>query len=91
MLFVLDASITITWAMRDEDHSLSYLAFFHVQRDSAIVPGIWLYSVRNVLLMNQRRGRITLLKLALREQLPLSTLYKDLKEAAMASGVALLA
>jgi predicted nucleic acid-binding protein len=59
MRFVLDASITITWAMRDEDHPLADLAFQHVQSDSAIVPGIWWYEVRNILLVKERQGRIS--------------------------------
>ena len=59
MRYVLDASITITWAMRDEDHPLADLAFQHVQLDSAIVPGIWWYEVRNILLVKERQGRIS--------------------------------
>jgi predicted nucleic acid-binding protein len=59
MRFVLDASITITWAVRDEDHPLADLAFQHVQSDSAIVPGIWWYEVRNILLVKERQGRIS--------------------------------
>jgi hypothetical protein len=42
MRFVLDASIAITWAMRDEDHPLADLAFLTLQSGSAIVPGIFL-------------------------------------------------
>jgi predicted nucleic acid-binding protein len=59
MRFVLDASITITWAMRDEDHPLAELAFQHVQSDSAIVPGIWWYEIRNILLVKERQRRIS--------------------------------
>jgi predicted nucleic acid-binding protein len=59
MRYVLDASITITWAMRDEDHPLADLAFQHVQLDSAIVPGIWWYEIRNILLVKERQRRIS--------------------------------
>jgi predicted nucleic acid-binding protein len=59
MRFVLDASITITWALRDEDHPLADLAFLEIQSGSAIVPGIWWYEIRNVLVLNERRNRIT--------------------------------
>jgi predicted nucleic acid-binding protein len=59
MRYVLDASITITWAMRDEDHPLADLAFHHVQSDSAIVPGIWWYEIRNILVVKERQGRIS--------------------------------
>jgi len=59
MRFVLDASITITWALRDEDHPVADLAFEFVQSDSAIVPGIWWYEIRNVLIVKERQGRIS--------------------------------
>lgn len=59
MRFVLDASVTITWAMRDEDHPVADLAFQAMQNDSAIVPGIWWYEIRNILLVNERRNRIS--------------------------------
>lgn len=59
MRFVLDASIVITWAMRDEDHPLADLAFLEIQSGSVIVPGIWWYEIRNVLVLNERRNRIS--------------------------------
>lgn len=59
MPFVLDASVAITWAMRDEVHPLADLAFVEIQSDSATVPGIFWYEVWNVLVLNERRNRIT--------------------------------
>ena len=59
MRFVLDASIAITWAMRDEDHPLADLAFLYIQSDSAIVPTIWWYELWNILVINERRNRIS--------------------------------
>jgi predicted nucleic acid-binding protein len=58
MRFVLDASVVITWAMRDEVHPQADLAFTRIQMGSALVPGIWWYEVRNILVLNERRGRI---------------------------------
>jgi predicted nucleic acid-binding protein len=58
MRFVLDASVAITWALRDEDHPLADLAFLYIQTDSVVVPGIWWYEVWNILVMNERRDRI---------------------------------
>jgi predicted nucleic acid-binding protein len=58
MRFVLDASIVITWAMHDEAQPQADLAFTCLQAGSAIVPGIWWYEVRNILIVNERRGRI---------------------------------
>jgi predicted nucleic acid-binding protein len=45
--------------MRDEDHPTADLAFLEIQYGSAIVPGIWWYEVRNVLVLNERRNRIS--------------------------------
>jgi predicted nucleic acid-binding protein len=59
MRFILDASIAITWAMRDEDHPIADLAFLEIQSGSAIVPGIFWYEIRNILVLNERRNRIT--------------------------------
>ncbi|HUD73745.1 MAG TPA: type II toxin-antitoxin system VapC family toxin [Terracidiphilus sp.] len=59
MRFVLDASIVITWAMRDEDHPLADLAFLEIQSGSAVVPGIWWFEIRNILVLNERRNRIS--------------------------------
>jgi len=58
MRFVLDASVTITWAMRDEDHPLADLAFSALESGEAIVPAIWWYEIRNILVLSERRGRI---------------------------------
>jgi len=133
MRFVLDASIVITWALRDEDHPLADLAFLELRSGSTIVPRIWWYEIRNVLVLNERRKRISpddsnrfllalellsitvdastggtqvvdmarnyklsvydaaYLALALRERLPLATLDKALRDAAVAAGVSLLA
>ncbi len=59
MPFVLDASVVITWAMRDEDHPVADLAFDRIQTDSAMVPAIWWYEIRNILVLNERRKRIS--------------------------------
>ena len=133
MRFVLDASIVITWALRDEDHPLADLAFAEIQSGSAIVPAIWWFEIRNILVMNERRNRISpddsdrflqaleqlaidvasppngtyvmdlsrkhklsvydaaYLALAMNEPLPLATLDKQLRAAALAAEVPLLA
>jgi predicted nucleic acid-binding protein len=59
MRFVLDASVTINWAMRDEAHPVADLAFSELQAGAAVVPAIWWYEVRNILVVNERRRRIT--------------------------------
>lgn len=57
--FVLDASVAIVWALRDEAHPVADLAFSAMQIGSAIVPVIWWYEIRNILVQCERRGRIT--------------------------------
>jgi predicted nucleic acid-binding protein len=59
MPFVLDASVTVNWALRDEDNSIADRAFLNLRNGSAIVPGIWWYELRNILVVNERRGRIS--------------------------------
>ena len=59
MVFVLDASVTIAWVMSDEHHPMADLAFQRIRTDSAIVPAIWWYEVRNTLLVSERRHRIS--------------------------------
>jgi predicted nucleic acid-binding protein len=131
MRFVLDASVAITWAMRDEDHPIADLAFLEIQSGSAIVPGIFWYEVWNILVVNERRNRIApvdsaqfirdleqfsivldsssgthlmdlsrkfklsvydaaYLAAAQSNRLPLATLDKDLRDAALAAGVPLV-
>jgi predicted nucleic acid-binding protein len=59
MRFVLDASVAIAWVMRDEDHPLADLALREIRSGSAVVPGIWWYELRNILVVNERRSRIS--------------------------------
>lgn len=129
MMFVLDASVTIVWAMRDEEHPLATLAARDLELGQAAVPTIRWYEVRNILLVNERRKRISAedsakflselselpieiedisahsdlsdlarlhaltvydaayLDLALRLNLPLTTLDKALRTAAEAAGL----
>jgi predicted nucleic acid-binding protein len=59
MRFVLDASVTINWAMRDESNPKADLAFSALRSGTAVAPAIWWYEVRNILVVNERRLRIT--------------------------------
>jgi predicted nucleic acid-binding protein len=59
MPFVLDASIAACWAFDDEDHPLAALALSRMRNDEACVPGFWWFEVRNTLIVNERRNRIT--------------------------------
>lgn len=59
MAFVLDASITACWAFQDEDHPDAHLAFLEMRTQEALVPCLWWFEVRNILVVNERRRRIT--------------------------------
>src|SRR5512140_777986 len=59
MAFVLDASITACWAFQDQDHPDARLAFLAMRTQEALVPCLWWFEVRNILVVNERRKRIT--------------------------------
>jgi predicted nucleic acid-binding protein len=60
MPFVLGASVTASWAFPDERHPVALRAaeLLELSLDSSVVPALWWYEVRNMLLVNERRGRI---------------------------------
>lgn len=59
MPFVMDASVTACWALRDEDAGIAGAALERIRNDQAIVPALWWFEIRNVLLVNERRKRIS--------------------------------
>ncbi len=59
MPFVLDASIAACWAYDDEDHPVAALALERICADAAMAPSLWWFEVRNTLIVNERRGRLT--------------------------------
>ena len=64
MSFVLDASVTVVWAMPAEADPEADYALDITSRNGAIVPSIWWYEIRSILVVNERRGRITPAKTA---------------------------
>lgn len=59
MAFVLDASISAVWALADESSPLADLAADRLKNENALVPPLWWYEVRNLLVVNERRQRMT--------------------------------
>jgi predicted nucleic acid-binding protein len=59
--FVLDASVTLTWAFSDESAPVALCAeqILKSPGGGAIVPALWWYEIRNILIVNERCGRIT--------------------------------
>jgi predicted nucleic acid-binding protein len=58
MAFVLDASIAACWLLPDEVHPVAASALDRLAREPALVPPIWWYEMRNLLVSSERRGRI---------------------------------
>ena len=59
MGLVLDASVAACWAFDDEDHPLAARALDRLRAEPALVPALWWFEVRNVLVVNERRDRLT--------------------------------
>jgi predicted nucleic acid-binding protein len=59
MAFVLDASTTACWAFQDEDHPDAEVALDRIRSEEALVPCLWWFEVRNILVVNERRKRLT--------------------------------
>jgi len=59
--FVLDASVTLSLAFPDEHDPIALRAeeLLESGAASAIVPALWWFEVRNILVGSERRGRIT--------------------------------
>ena len=55
--FVLDCSVTISWFMPDESSDLNFLE--RVAKEGAIVTSLWPLEIGNVLLLSERKSRIT--------------------------------
>jgi predicted nucleic acid-binding protein len=58
MSLVLDSSVVGCWCFPDEASPIADAAFDQLGADQAIVPVLWWFEVRNVLVINERRGRI---------------------------------
>lgn len=59
MPFVLDASAAATWCFPDEQAHAADRAFDRLTTDEAVVPQLWWFEIRNVLIVNERRRRVT--------------------------------
>lgn len=58
MPFALDASVTLAWALPEESQAARQ-AWTRIASDNAMVPVLWWFELRNGLVVNERRGRIT--------------------------------
>ena len=56
---VIDNSVFLSWCLGDEDDATATHAMQRVAEEGGVVPRIWWYELRNALLMNERRDRIS--------------------------------
>ena len=59
MPFVIDASIAACWALRDEQHSYADAARERLVNDPGFAPSLWWFEIRNIIVVKERRNRIT--------------------------------
>ncbi len=59
MTLVVDTSVTMTWCFEDEATDETDSVLDELKHDGAVVPALWQFEVANVLLVAERRGRIT--------------------------------
>lgn len=59
MTFVVDASVALGWALEDEANSLPSQALTQLLASGAWAPSLWWFELRNALVTNERRGRLS--------------------------------
>ena len=59
MPFVVDASVVGSWLLPDEDHPEAVILLEKLKDDEAFAPSLLWFELRNLLLANERRERIT--------------------------------
>jgi hypothetical protein len=59
MSFVVDASVAGSWFLPDESHPEAISALDRLKDEEAFVPTLLWFEIRNLLLWNERRQRIT--------------------------------
>ena len=57
--FVLDCSVSAAWCIEDESSDAADSILRRLTDDEALVPPLWITEMANVLLMAERRGRIS--------------------------------
>ncbi len=56
---VIDASVSASWLLGDEDDPRADKALAALEERAGIVPQLWHFEMRNILLVAHRRDRIT--------------------------------
>lgn len=58
-MFVVDCSLTMAWLFEDEKTEFSERLLDRLKKERGVVPSLWIYEVLNVLLMGEKRKRIS--------------------------------
>jgi predicted nucleic acid-binding protein len=58
-MFVLDASVAACWCFPDESQPNAQAAFALIGQETALAPTLLWFELRNVLLMGERRNRLS--------------------------------
>lgn len=58
-VLVLDASVAAAWLFNDETEPLADAALARLGESGAIVPQLWHFEIRNVLIVAERRQRVS--------------------------------
>lgn len=59
MAFVIDTSVTMAWCFEDDATPDTDTVLDRLRDEEAVVPNLWRLEVANVLLVAERRGRIS--------------------------------
>lgn len=57
--FVVDASVVMSWCFADETDGYADGVLAHLAKDEALVPSVWPLEIGNVLLVAERRKRLS--------------------------------
>ncbi len=57
--FVLDCSVSAAWCLSDESSEAAEKILYRLAGEEAVVTPLWIAEMANVLVMAERRGRIT--------------------------------
>jgi predicted nucleic acid-binding protein len=59
MGFVLDASIALSWCFADEASAHTWTLLERLEEETAYVPSLWFLEMSNILILAERRKRIS--------------------------------
>ena len=62
MAFVVDTSVAASWLLPDEYDHVAEQAQALLRTEDAVIPWLFWFEIRNVLLMNERRGRLEIVQ-----------------------------